>query len=301
MTADDPREAIGGWVWVGIGGLASLLVPLWLLLSASLLQLDQFDAASLGVEAEAPVTADWLRAIYGAGVGLLFAIPVGLAIGTGAAVARVMMERRAQRQRDELDAATRDHAVIGSAVVTRGRQATPALRRAVVLADAPTRMLAWLVDRGLLLVALMPLILLNPAVRPALGRALGPGGSLLANGLLDVSAMLLTALLVIQVHGMLRDGQSIGKRWFAIRVVRPDGSLPGLYRVLVLRELLLACLMVVTFLLFFLVSPVLAAILALLWPVLDTLTWLGPARRALHDQWADTLVVRTSESPSSAP
>jgi len=301
MTGDEPREAIAGWVWVGLGGLASLLVPLWLLLSASLLQLEQFGAVSLGQPAEAPMSGDWLHALQGAATALLLAIPLGLVLGTGAALSRVASERRQMHERETLDAATSADAVIGAKVVTRGREAAGGPRSAVVLADIPSRVLAWLVDRGLLLVASMPLLLFNPAVRPALDRPLSGGGGVVANVLLVLSAIILAALTVAQLYGLSRYGQSIGKRWFSIRIVRADGRVPGLLHSLVLRELVLAGLMLATFFAFVSLSGALAAILALMWPVLDALTWFGPVHRALHDQWADTLVVRTSLSGTSHP
>ncbi|MEO0601922.1 MAG: RDD family protein, partial [Myxococcota bacterium] len=287
------REATAGWVWVGLGGFASLLVPLWLLLSASFLQLDQFVDAGLGQAPDKPVTQDWLRALSGAGFSLLFAIPVGLVLGTGAALSRVAMDRRAREERDQLDASVRDAAVIGDApVVTRGRAATGGRpTTAVVLADVPSRVLAWLVDRGLLLVAAMPLVIFHPLVRPTIGRLLTPVGDAVADGLMLVSAMLVAIVLSVQVVGLLRNGQSVGKRWFGIRIVRPNGTVPGFVSLIVVRNLVLVGLMLITMVIFLYVAPVLAVPVALLWPTIDALTWIGPDRRALHDQWADTLVV----------
>ncbi len=292
----EPREATAGWVWVGLGGLASLLVPLWLLLTASLLQLDQFLEAGLGQAPERPLPTDWFRALSGAGYGLLFAIPLGLVIGSGAAFTRLAMDRRAREEREQLDAMTRNDAVLGDAeVVTRGRTARGGRpRQSVVLADPASRVLAWLVDRGMLLVAAMPAIVFHPQVRPALGRTLSPVGDAVADGLALVSAMLTAILLSVQIAGLVRSGQSVGKRWFGIRIVRPTGAIPGFGRVVGLRNLVLVGLMLATGAAFLFVAPLLAAPLALLWPTLDALAWLGPDRRALHDQWADTLVVRAS-------
>jgi hypothetical protein len=51
----EAREELAGWAWVGIGGLASVLVPLWLLLTAVVIQLTPDlagfrDVIELGVE-----------------------------------------------------------------------------------------------------------------------------------------------------------------------------------------------------------------------------------------------------------
>lgn len=290
----EPREATAGWVWVGLGGIASLLVPLWLLLSASLVQLEQFVDAGMGQEPERALPIDWIRALWGAGYGLLFVIPVGLILGTGAALSRVAMERRAREEREALDEMTRSDAVLDDAVVvTRGRAADRTVEQgAVVLADTPTRVLAWLVDRGLLLVAMMPVVVFHPLVRPSLGRELTQTGEAVADGLAFVGAMLTAILLSAQVVGLLRTGQSIGKRWFGIRIVRPDGSVPGFGSAILARNGLLVALMAVTVAGFLFVAPALAVPIALLWPTLDALAWLGPDQRALHDQWAGTVVVR---------
>lgn len=190
---------------------------------------------------------------------------------------------------------TRNDAVLGGPVVTKGKKATsgpPAA--AVVLADAPSRILAWLVDRGLLLVACMPLILLNPNVRPLIVADLSQTAQTVSTAVLIGSALLLTGLLLAQLIGLLQSGQSIGKRWFGIRIVRPNGGIPDPFRLLVIRRLVIAVLMGLTALLFFWLVPPLTVVGALLWPTIDGLAWLGAGGRTLHDQWADTLVVKSA-------
>lgn len=76
-------------------------------------------------------------------------------------------------------------------------------------------------------------------------------------------------------------GQTVGKGWLGLRIVRPDGGAPGFVRGFLMRELLLGLLTLV---------PVLGPLLALADAVLLVA---GERRRSLHDVLADTLVIDT--------
>ena len=76
-----------------------------------------------------------------------------------------------------------------------------------------------------------------------------------------------------------RQGQSIGKIALGIRIERPDGSLPGFLRAVVLRDWVLGL---------FAATGVLALI--------DALFLFDEERRALHDLLADTRVVWVENS-----
>lgn len=312
---NEAREAIGGWAWVGLGGLATLIVPLWLLLTASFVQFDQFFAigetpadgdpvvviepigpgAPVELAAPEPPRPVLRNAVYWANVALLFTIPVGLGLGLLATLARLAMDRRAAQQRMELDARTRDDAVLdGVEIVTKGRSGTKARGPALVLADMPTRTLAFLVDAGLVLVAAAPLIVLNPAVLDLVRPDRADVADQFAGRVLGISVLLVMIVAIVQLVGELRTGQSIGKRWFGIRIAVPSGDVPNALQLVFFRRWTIVALAMATAWVFFQFTPGLAIVGALSWPVIDGLAWLGPDRRALHDQWAGTVVVKAA-------
>jgi uncharacterized RDD family membrane protein YckC len=76
-----------------------------------------------------------------------------------------------------------------------------------------------------------------------------------------------------------RNGQTIGKKWLGIKVVRKDGSRATLGRIFGLRYLLNAVIGFVP-----LVGP--------LYGLIDALFIFGEAKRCCHDYLADTIVVQ---------
>jgi uncharacterized RDD family membrane protein YckC len=83
------------------------------------------------------------------------------------------------------------------------------------------------------------------------------------------------------VYNMLllqREGQTIGKRWLKLRIVRVDGSRADLGRIFGLRML---------------VPGLIGAVpcLGTLFAIADALTIFGEQRRCIHDIIADTMVV----------
>jgi len=80
---------------------------------------------------------------------------------------------------------------------------------------------------------------------------------------------------LIQIAAQLHWGQSVGKRLFGIKVVRMNGEPVELWRLLLLRNLLL---------------NVLAQVVVIVGPI-DALLIFGEGRRCLHDYLADTRVV----------
>jgi uncharacterized RDD family membrane protein YckC len=108
-------------------------------------------------------------------------------------------------------------------------------------------------------------------------NASGPGPYTTLGSLLTILAGLLWA--AITLHLMSRNGQSIGKKALGIKVVRRDGSPASLGRLLWLRNVVNAL-------------PVLIPVLGELYLLVDALMILGQTRQCLHDQIADTLVVK---------
>jgi uncharacterized RDD family membrane protein YckC len=98
-----------------------------------------------------------------------------------------------------------------------------------------------------------------------------------ALGLAVALGVLAVAILFIYNLMLLGDrGQTVGKRWLRIRIVRCDGSDADLGRLFGLR-------MCVPWLIGFVLGP--------LFVLPDVLFIFGDERRCLHDMMADTVVV----------
>jgi uncharacterized RDD family membrane protein YckC len=138
-------------------------------------------------------------------------------------------------------------------------------------ADRSTRFCAVVVDLLLLAAAFAQLVV---GTLPALAAwdTLGPQATI-------ASAVLGGALVGWNLWWLHRRGQTVGKWLFRIRIVRSNGDPVGLGRVLGLR-----------------LAPVLFASFNTFAGVIvqfaDPLMIFGGARRCLHDQLADTIVVK---------
>ena len=96
------------------------------------------------------------------------------------------------------------------------------------------------------------------------------------------------ALIAIAVLGVIayncvllhRNGQTIAKKLLGIKVVRTDGSRIGLGRIFALRFLPVTLLGAI---------PFVGGVVSLV----DALMIFGEERRCLHDQFADTIVIKT--------
>jgi len=125
---------------------------------------------------------------------------------------------------------------------------------------------------------------------PALTRrgapptALAIGAAVLASGFWIFAALVVVVCIAV-ITGILvyKNGQTIGKKWLGIKVVRKDGSRAGLARIFWVRYLL---------------NSVIGYALGIIIPVIgrsyvlvDLLFIFGPATRCLHDYIADTIVV----------
>lgn len=138
----------------------------------------------------------------------------------------------------------------------------------MVIADPARRILARAIEAAL------------PSVGVLVSLAGGLAGSrtlVLAGGGLFLALWL--GVLVANGWLVTARGQTIGKGWLGLRIVRPDGSAPGFVRGFLLRELAFGLLTGI---------PVLGQLLAL---ADAALLLAGERRRSLHDVLADTLVV----------
>ena len=138
----------------------------------------------------------------------------------------------------------------------------------LALAGLSERFMAAMAD-GLTLLPGYVLLILDGALESPMGGILIAAGS-----------VYMLAVLLLQLRHVRR-GQSIGKRWQAIRVVRMDGSIPSMSRIILLRNIAVGVLGMIP-----------------LFSLIDILFILGEKRRCLHDLLADTRVV--SGQPDAA-
>jgi len=111
-----------------------------------------------------------------------------------------------------------------------------------------------------------------------LSREAGAGKSVLVGGF--VALVLILAWIIVNIVLLARFGQTIGKRALGIAIVRSDGAVCELWRILVLRTFAVRLIGVVP-----MVGP--------LFSIVDVLLIFGQERRCVHDYMADTVVVHT--------
>lgn len=142
----------------------------------------------------------------------------------------------------------------------------------LVLAGRLPRLLAQLCDSAIVVVIALPLYI----ALAGLERREDPGPGIALIALLTVVVML--AYVVVQLVLLYRHGQTLGKRWIGIRIVRSDGDRAGLPRLLFLRGF---------------VPGFIGGIPYIGWVfALGNVLWIfGEERRCLHDHFADTIVV----------
>ena len=138
-----------------------------------------------------------------------------------------------------------------------------------VLAERLTRLGAVLIDGVIVMIAYVPLIIWYFRTQQ--------GGSASLFGF--IGGLLLLALLVYNLVLLHQHGQTIGKKLLNIRIVRTDGSRAGLARIFFMRILPISLLSAIPFLGFFVA-------------LVDPLLIFRDSRQCLHDQIADTVVVK---------
>jgi uncharacterized RDD family membrane protein YckC len=138
-----------------------------------------------------------------------------------------------------------------------------------VLAERLTRLGAVLIDIVIALIAYTPLFIWWYQ------RTQGSSAALFGM----IGGIFVLALLVYNLMLLYRDGQTIGKKLLNVRIVRTDGSRAGLARILFVRILPVTLLGMIPFLGFFI-------------SLTDPLLIFRDSRQCLHDQIADTVVVK---------
>ncbi|MEN8218420.1 MAG: RDD family protein [Pseudomonadota bacterium] len=143
------------------------------------------------------------------------------------------------------------------------------------LAGRGTRLLAYLTDNFILII---PLILVIPFI---FGQELEQSQyskNAIENAIIGVIILWFIVIFIINAILLHRNGQTIGKRFFSIKIVRVNGNRAGLLRIIFLRYLPVSLLSSI---------PTLGGIIALL----DALFIFRESRRCLHDMIADTIVI----------
>ncbi|EDN67073.1 Zinc finger/thioredoxin [Beggiatoa sp. PS] len=139
------------------------------------------------------------------------------------------------------------------------------------LAGRWIRLLANLVDGFIFLIPMIALSFIIPFIESSndLGIFVAIGIALI---------IFVVAIVVINLILLYKNGQTMGKRFLSIKIVRTDGSHVGLLRIIFLR---------------FLPTGILSGIpfIGYLFALLDPLLIFQKSRRCLHDLIADTIVI----------
>ncbi|MGO1069897.1 RDD family protein [Lysobacter sp. CA199] len=148
-----------------------------------------------------------------------------------------------------------------------------------VKADRGIRLVARLIDGGLQLAVLVPMIVVLVLAGPNSG---GAGSADQLNGIqiaaLALSGLMTLALVIYQFVLLYQTSQTLGKRWMGIKIVRNDGSSCSFGRILGLRMFVTGLIEQV---------PCIGMVFAL-----ANVLWIfGEESRCLHDLLADTKVV----------
>jgi uncharacterized RDD family membrane protein YckC len=150
--------------------------------------------------------------------------------------------------------------------------------RLEVLAGRGDRFVANLVDQFIIFLPWFGAVFLDIILSEGNVERGVPSGPISLLGLL-----LTLGVAVYQLILVSQSGQSIGKRWRKIRVVRTDGSPVSLGRILLLRNL---------------VTIAIGSLCGLV-NLIDALLIFNEDRRCLHDMIADTKVVEVSAENSA--
>ena len=114
---------------------------------------------------------------------------------------------------------------------------------------------------------------------------------------LGLSAVCLTALMIVQMYWLATRGQTLGKRWMKIRIVRLDGTDAGFVHAVLWRGFLHMGVYLTLALVF-------GRVLGYAYLLADILFIFGAKKSCIHDLIAGTKVVRVTDaapSPVVAP
>ncbi|WP_354014041.1 RDD family protein [Dyella japonica] len=144
-----------------------------------------------------------------------------------------------------------------------------------VKAERGTRFLAVLLD-GLVYVGVMIPFFIIVAVTGGLKRSAGSGGMFAA--IMALGGLAFLCLFIYNLVLLNREGQTLGKRWMKVRIVRSNGERAGLGRIFWLRMFVPGLIGRIPF-------------VGVIFVLADPLFIFGEERRCVHDLLADTVVV----------
>jgi len=146
----------------------------------------------------------------------------------------------------------------------------------LVLADRGIRLVAVIVDSFIFGILGVVAAIAIPALAPQ-----GGDGSGAATGIaITLVGLGFLALIVVNIVLLYRNGQTIGKRLFNIKIVRSDGNRCELWRIIFLRVLPIGLIGAI---------PLIGPLVQLL---VDPLFIFRNDCRCLHDLIADTIVIK---------
>lgn len=142
-----------------------------------------------------------------------------------------------------------------------------------IKADRGLRLVARLIDGGLMLACLLP-VFLSVAIAPQ-----NKEPSPLQIGMIALGGLLMLGLFAYQMVLIHQHSQTLGKRWLGMKIVRNDGSPCSFGRIVGLRMFVIALIEQI---------PCVGGIFALV----NALWIFGEESRCLHDLICDTKVVK---------
>ena len=299
MTEDahplEGREEFLGWVWIALGGLGTLVFPVWLLLSAVIAQLNpELLAAPSDFPTEESSPSPFEALTFGgfsAARLLLYAAPLAVVVGLAGWGLGWAVSRRRVRARAALDRTVAADAVLedgelrvdsaGSRAIEGVPRSAPRERTPVSL--HPDAASPWVRLAGMFIDA-VPLILFCATAfasrELAAEIALEPGlVSSLPSSLFWGGAGVFAVALLLQTIFVLLSRQTVGQRMVGVRVVKAEADEPVLASVHLIRSLGLPYLAIVV--------PVFGWIALLI----DVGVMMGDDRRGLRDLVTNTKVV----------
>lgn len=144
-----------------------------------------------------------------------------------------------------------------------------------VKAERGTRFLAVLLD-GLVYVGVLIPFFIAIGIAGGLGRSSGMNGA--AAALMGIGGLAFLGVFIYNLVLLNSDGQTLGKRWMKVRIVRTSGERAGLGRIFWLRMFVPGLIGRIPF-------------VGVIFALADPLFIFGEERRCVHDMLADTIVV----------
>lgn len=164
----------------------------------------------------------------------------------------------------------------------------------IILAERAVRLGAVLLDAGVFVI-LGIFIAVTIPITIGFQRHSNPSSGFLIFGFLIFGLFLFASIIFICMLNLVwlhKYGQTIGKRVCKIKIVRTDGRRVGLGRIIGLRWLPMAIIGIILNGLFYLTNHHAASSGGCISGLVDSLLIFRVSRQCLHDQFADTIVVR---------